>query len=236
MLLLAGLLALAVSATAARCVENTAVRTDSNGYTHVYGEMFNDTDVQGVDITVNARLLDAQGNVIGEKSGPICPPDLAPHGQSMFDIRLDNPNIPAPASFDVRPISGTTLAKPLPDSKVPTLKTYARRLGADVGVAFSLRNQSATPYQNVFGCAAFYDQKGKVISATESLVFEVDDKGNIVGLAVLHPDHPELVAFVAEKVPAEVVLARAWLWIAGPDFAGPHYQPIMTTPITIQAQ
>lgn len=235
----------ALLAFGGRCIDRTSEHVDQDGYTHVTGEMVNDTDIQGTQIMLRARLLDAQGNVIAQKDGPTCPPDTQPHQQSMFDLRFDNPNVPAHASFDVRPISGRTLTSPLPVPQVVVLQTAAERfeglppipgLGVtdkDVIFAFQIRNQSDVSFDGVQGCSAVYDHSGAIIAGTSDEIVEEDPAGNVKP-AVLGPQAFETVFMIARNVPTGPVQVRAWLWFGAKGAATSQYQFITTPFITIQ--
>ena len=121
---LAVVLALAIGA---RCIERTSVYVDKDGYTHIVGEMVNETQVQGTGMMLIGTLYDANGGVIAQKIVPTCPPDTQPNSQIVFDVRFDNPNVPPHTSYDVRPVSGTAQGQPLPNPDVLVLRTYAAR-------------------------------------------------------------------------------------------------------------
>src|ERR1700674_4897725 len=109
------LLCACVLAMAVRCIDRTNTYVDADGYTHITGEMVNDTNIQGTQIMLQGTLYDASDNVVAQKTAPTCPPDTQPNQQTIFDIRFDNPNVPPWTRFDVRPISGKAQASLLPD-------------------------------------------------------------------------------------------------------------------------
>ena len=109
---LAVLVAGAVLAAGARCIENVRVYVDDDGYTHIAGEMYNETDIQGTSIMLRGTLLDAAGNVIAQKDSPICPPDSQPGAQSS--VRKQ----PVEARFEIQTYVARTT--PIPAAKGAT--------------------------------------------------------------------------------------------------------------------
>lgn len=238
-LMLAGVWALG-----ARCIERTSTRVDSDGYTHITGEMVNETDIQATKIMLRGTLYDGQDNVVAQKDSPTCPPDSQPQSQILFDIRFDNPNVQAWTRFDVRPISATTLTAKLPDPDVVILQTDAARfqglppipgLGItdnDVLFQFGVRNRSANRY-TVQACSAVYDNQGAVVFAKQSEILARDAQGH-VGPAVLGSAAPASIFFIARDVPKGPVQVRAWLWFGDKGAATSAYQYVQTPFITIQ--
>jgi hypothetical protein len=240
-LLLVGILALG-----ARCIENTSERVDKDNYTHLMGEFFNDTDIQGTQIMVRGTLFDAANNVVASKDSPICPPDSGPHAQSVFDIRFDNPGVPPHTRFEVRPIAGKTLDVPLPHPNVVVLDTDAIGFEGippipglpfsdeDVFFRFGVRNRSTTEYVGIQACAAAYNNTGKVVAVGIDEVVGADAGGNLISPATL-PYNQRIDLFLSiDEVPPEAVLVRGWLWFGRKGDPTSAYQAIMTPPITIQ--
>lgn len=231
-------------ALGARCIERTSVHVDSDGYTHITGEMVNETDVQATKVMLRGTLYDAQDNVVAQKDAPTCPPDSQPQSQILFDIRFDNPNVPPYARYDVRPISATTLAAKLPDPDVVILQTDAARfeglppipgLGItdnDVLFEFGLRNRSPNRY-TVQACSAVYDNTGAVLYAKQSEILQRDAQGH-VSPAVLGSAGPASIFFIAKDVPKGPVQVRAWLWFGDKGAISSLYQFVQTPFITIQ--
>ncbi|MBF6599330.1 MAG: hypothetical protein IVW36_02330 [Dehalococcoidia bacterium] len=230
-------------AIGARCIDRTSERVDSSGYTHISGEMVNDTNIQGKQIMLRARLLDGQGNVVAQKDGPTCPPDAQPNQQTMFDLRFDNPNVPPHASYDVRPISGITLPQPLPRPQVVVLQTAAVRYetnppfsdltNKDVLFAFNIRNQSDQSYSGIQGCTAVYDQSGNIVFGSSDELTQQSANG-APEPATLGPQNLVSVFMEAKDVPVGPVQVRAWLWF-GPKGAPTSSVQFISTPfITIQ--
>ncbi len=239
LLMLAGAMALG-----ARCIERTSIHVDADGYTHITGEMVNETDVQGTQIMLRGTLYDDQGNVVAQKDSPTCPPDSQPQSQILFDIRFDNPIIPSYARFDVRPISGIALSAKLPDPDVVILQTDAARfqglppipgLGItdnDVLFEFGVRNRSTNVY-TIQACAAVYDNQGNLIKAKEGEVLSRDAAGHL-GPAQLGSSAPATLFFIARDVPKGPVQVRAWLWFGPKGAPTSAYQFVQTPFITIQ--
>jgi hypothetical protein len=241
-LLFAGLALLTLGA---RCVENTHVFVDEEGYTHITGEMYNDTDIQGAAMLLRGTLYDGAGNVIAEKDSAICPPDLQPRSQVLFDIRFDNPGIPPHASYSVRAIGGRALPAPLPDPEVLVLGTDAVRFvgfpqipgfpisDSDVFFRFDVRNRSAQAYTGIQGCSAAYNNEGKIIATDSSEIIQFNEDG-FPETATLENDFPARVFMHVENVPQTAAYVRAWLWFGEADAGTSAFQYIMTQPITIQ--
>lgn len=237
--------AVALFTMGARCIERTSVNVDADGYTHITGEMVNDTDVQGTRVMLRGTLYDANGNVIATKDSPTCPPDTQPLQQTVFDIRFDNPNIPPHASFDVRPISAITLTQPLPNPDVVLFSTEAARfeglppipgLGItdnDVLLFFDGRNRSNVTYQGVQGCSAVYDNKGNVIHVQSTELIQLDETG-FPEPATMDSVGPYSAFMIAENVPRGPVQVRAWIWFGPKDAPTSQYQFVATPMTTIK--
>ena len=76
LLALVTLLVLPLLLMAGKCVDNETLYQDTSGDWHVVGEIHNDTDIWGADMTVGGDLLDADGNVIATTHAPLCPLEL----------------------------------------------------------------------------------------------------------------------------------------------------------------
>jgi hypothetical protein len=232
-------------ALGARCIENTNVYVDPEGYTHLTGEMYNDTDIQGAAIMLRGTLFDAAGNVLAEKDSPICPPDLQPHSQVLFDIRFDNPGIPPHTSFKVGAISGKALDTALPDSQVLVLGTDAIRFigfpyfpefpveDTDVFFRFDIRNRSTTSYTGVQGCSAVYNNQGQVIASDSGELVQFDEDG-FPQTAILTNQFRVTAYMQVSNVPPDAAYVRAWLWFGDKNAGTSAYKFIMTPIITIQ--
>lgn len=219
----------------ARCVENVTVHTDADGFTHISGEMFNDTDSQAVEMVVRGRLLDGQGNVIAEKDARICPPDISPHSQAVFDIEFDQPGLRQHASFDVYPVSGRAIDPPLPDPSILVLSRTANRAGDDVLFVWKMRNRSDTAYAALQGCAAAYNNVGEVVAAESSPFVFLDEEGEPAPEAGFYFEGPVFFWWVMEDVPSEARQVRGWVWIGEETSSTSDYRFLMTPKITIQA-
>ena len=242
---LALLVAGAVLAAGARCIENVRVYVDDDGYTHIVGEMYNETDIQGTSIMLRGTLLDGAGNVIAQKDSAICPPDSQPGAQSMFDIRFDNPNLPPHASYKVNAIGGKVLSQRLTDPNILVLQTDAIRLvnvppipgfpfkDGDVLFQFGIRNRSPQVYQGVQGCAAVYNNMGQIVATDSASLISFTPDGDIVD-AVLGNQYRTDIFMQVLDVPLDASYVRAWLWLGNEGDPTSQYQFIMTPPITLQ--
>ena len=231
----------------ARCIERTSSHVDADGYTHITGEMVNDTETQGVGIILQGTLFDAAGNVVATKTGPTCPPDTQPHQQTVFDLRFDNPNLPPWDHFAVAPIAGQALPAELPDPKMVLFFAEAIRFTApivlpgltisdkDVYFGFDVRNQTDNTYSGgVQGCAAVYDQAGKVVFVVQKELLERTGPTS-VGTVTVKPQELASVFMVAEDVPTGPVQVRAWLWLGPKGAPTSQYQFMSTQMMTIQS-
>lgn len=239
------LLGAAALVLGARCIDRTSTYVDADGYTHITGEMVNDTDIQGTQIMLRGTLYDAAGNVVATKDAPTCPPDTQPRQQTVFDIRFDNPNVPPWTKFDVRPISGKTLTSPLPGPGVVVLLPEAFRFTSpyvtpgltistkDVYFRFRVRNQTNSTISGVQGCAAVYDQAGNVVFVDSTEIIEQNVDGSI-SPATLDAQWLGYVYMVAKDVPAGPVQVRAWLWFGPKGAPTSPVQFVSTSLITIQ--
>jgi hypothetical protein len=211
----------------ARCVENAVVRTDSDGYTYILGEMYNDTDVYGTDIVLRATLYDAAGGVIAAQNvSYTCPGDLSPQSHLGFGVRFDQPHLPPHASFDVRPISGTASAQPPPPLNLEIV-SYSAEFAAEAGkvsVSLTVRNNSSHTVVPAI-CAGMYDDTGKVRS-----ISTVD----------LLTKYPDLTLAPGARTTIDYTLwgqdgatqARSWIWY--PDASGKSlFQPTLTRIVPI---
>lgn len=223
------LLGLSTTALGARCVEHSVVRTDEAGNTYLLGEIFNDTDVQGSEMTFRATLFDAQHAVMAWKDIQIqCPGDLAAHSQIAYGVKFDEPNLPAPASFEVKPIAGKALAEPPP---APGLSVAGASANWESGsrekvfVKLAVRNDgdsTLTPQM----CAVAYDAAGTVRS-----ISPFDPKTRHEN-TTLHPG--DTLAYDFELVGQQgAATVRAWLWFPGSAPGTSSYQPLMTEALGI---
>lgn len=239
------LLCAGVLAVAARCIDRTSTYVDADGYTHITGEMVNDTDIQGTQIMLQGTLFDANGGVVAQKVAPTCPPDTQPHQQTTFDIRFDNPNVPPWTRFEARPISGKAQSSPLPDPQVVLFFSDAIRFTSpplipglpistkDVYFTFRLRNQSSNTYNGLQGCAAIFDSAGNVVFVTSEELTQQNTDGTI-GPAVVGPQALGDVFMLAKNVPVGPVQVRVWLWFGPKGAPTSQYQFISTGMITIR--
>ncbi len=244
-LLLLMFAALAGVALGARCIERTSSYVDKDGYTHITGQMVNDTDTQGTQMMLQGTLFDAAGNVVATKTGPTCPPDSQPHDQTVFDLRFDNPNLPHWDHFSVQPIAGSAVPTPLPNPQVVLFFAEAVRFTSplvlpgftvtpdDVFFAFRVRNQTNNAYPAMQGCAAVYDQTGRVTFVNSSEILAQDASGNVVP-ASLGPQELNEIFWRMPNVPTGPVQVRAWIWFGQKGAPTSQYQFVETQMMTIQ--
>ncbi len=238
------LAAVGVAAMGARCIEKPYVYVDGDGYTHITGRMVNDTDIQGASIMLRGTLFDANNNVIASKDSPICPPDLKPFSEAIFDIRFDNPGIPPHARFSVQAISGTALSAPKPNPDVVLFSAEAIRLenipfapgilpfdSNDVLFGFEVRNRTNNSYP-IQGCSAVFDNQGNIVHAQSVELVQFDEDFGI-SPAVMGPQAHSFVTMIAEDVPRGPVQVRAWLWFGRQGDPTSQWQYVETNYITI---
>lgn len=240
------LLALGAFALGAKCIDRTSTYVDADGYTHITGEMVNDSNIQGTNIMLRGTLLDDAGNVVATKDAPTCPPDTQPHQQTAFDIRFDNPSVPPWTHFNVRPISGKALEAPLADPKVTLQFADANRYTSpivvpgltispkDVRLSFQLRNQTNNTYDGLQGCAAVIDQHGNFVFVVSKELLQQNEDG-LLGPAVVGPQALGIVTMIAPDVPAGPVQVRAWLWFGKKGDPTSAYQFVATGLITLRS-
>lgn len=239
------LIAIGVAALGARCIEKPYVYVDKDGYTHITGRIVNDTDIQGAAIMLRGTLYDANNNIIATKDAPICPPDLKPFSESIFDIRFDNPGVPPHARFTVQAISGQALAAPKPTSDVVLFSSQAIRFdnipfapgilpfdSDDVLFGFEVRNRTNNTYP-VQGCSAVFDNQGNIVHAQSVELVSFDEDFNI-SPARLGPQELSFVTMIAEDVPRGPVQVKAWLWFGNKGDATSQWQYVETSLITIR--
>jgi hypothetical protein len=232
---------------AGKCIDRTSVYVDADGYTHLVGQMNNDTSIQGTSIVLRGTLYDAQDNVIATKDAPTCPPDTQPNTQSLFDIRFDNPGVPPHARYTVQAISGKAMSAALPDPDVVILQNEAIRYEGippipgfpitdnDVLFRFGVRNRGDHAYPGIQGCAAVYDHFGNVIYAESTEIVSFDEDGNI-SPATLGNQAPGTIYMIAKDVALGPVQVRAWIWFGPKGSSTSAYQYVETPLMTIQTR
>src|SRR2546423_15231901 len=65
------LLVVGAMALGARCIDRTSTYVDADGYTHITGEMVNDTNVQGTKIMLVGTLFNGDA-IVAQKVSPTC--------------------------------------------------------------------------------------------------------------------------------------------------------------------
>ena len=211
-LVIGGLVLGAMFALGARCIENESVYVDSDGYTHIVGNMANETDVSASTVTLSATLFDANGNVLSTTTGLLCPMSVQPHSQTAFELRFPEPNLPAYSRYEVRPISGTTIDAALPASLLAFEDLAAYRVRNTLAVAGAIRNDNNVAFTEVMYCAAAYDDAGRMIKMQWSpLPGTPLSPGQSLRLPIVWPDLPaaatEIVVWVAVGPTAQWVMS-----------------------------
>ena len=228
-LFVTAMLGFALTAMGARCIENVAVRKDDAGNTYLLGEIYNDTDVQGVGLTLRATLYDDAHNVIASKDTLMCPANLQPHGITGYAVKFDEQNLNY-SSFDVRPTAGKTLDQPLPVPQLQVEKVAAEFVtsGTDqhgVNVTLLVRNTGASAYASPQLCLVAYDTSGKVrsFSPIDPKLFHAD--------TALSPGKTTDLS-VSLRGQVDAVRLRVWVWFPDSPTAS-LYQPLMTDALPI---
>ena len=143
---------LALSLTAAKCIENDSLYVDGEGYTHIVGNMTNETDVSATSVTLSGTLYDAAGNVIAQTTADVCPLSVQPQIQNAVDLRFAERNLPAAARYEVRPIAGYTIPAPLPSGNLTLAGMAAYRVSGTLAVSGSVRNDGAMSFTELRYC------------------------------------------------------------------------------------
>jgi hypothetical protein len=207
---------------AARCIENTSLRRGSDGDWHIYGEIHNETDVQGAEILVVGTLLDADGNVMATGQTGICPFELSPGTFSVYDIAFHNSAaLPQPASFKVNVLSGKALEAALPPLDATLQNLDATRSGDTVTITGSVRANKNYP-GDYSGCAAFYDGGGKVVQQI-----------TIFGFGGLTAGDTQPLELPLPLVPADASSVRFWIVGPGSEPLESNYRAVMSGSIAI---
>jgi hypothetical protein len=218
--------ALGIAGVGARCIENVTVRIDGDGYTYLLGEIYNDTEIQGSEMVLQATLFDGGHNVIATKAVDVmCPGDLAPHSHSAYAVRFDQPGLPPYASYEVRPVAGRALAEPASASGVEILSASAhwtpRTARENVAISVSARNGGAHAVTGVALCGVTYDGEGRVRSVTS--------QQRAVTIAAGDTKRFDFTL----RGQGGAATARAWLWFPGPTPGTSRYLPLITDPLPI---
>jgi hypothetical protein len=215
--LLIGLTTFAVLAGAARCIENDSVYVDHDGYTHIVGNMTNETDVSASTVTLSGRLFDENGNVIAETTAVACPMSVQPHSQNAFDLRFPQPGLPASARYEVRPIAGTTIDHALPASHLTFAQFLAYRGNGTLNAAGFVHNGGSIAYPDAMYCAAAYNADGRVVMVQSSPLEGLLSPGQSLRVPVVWFELPDAATYLV-------------VWVS----AGPSEQWIVTDHIPIQ--
>jgi hypothetical protein len=199
----------------ARCVEHDALVRGDDGNWHVYGELFNETDIQGVDLIVQASIFDANGNLLGTATSPTCPGALSPGKPVVYDITFaGTEGTPKPASYKINVVNGAVLATPLLElDVVPTFEAYESGDGDKVVTTLP---EGAAASGAFFQCLALYDPSGNVIAV-------IDKSTSITteGTQTLRRTR-----YVDSGTYPDAATARVWVWRVKPT--GEASQPAVS--------
>jgi hypothetical protein len=181
-------LAIAATALGAKCLENGGLQFDPDGKPHLYGEIHNETDVQGLDIELTGVVFDVNGNELASNTAIMCPGSLSPGTFSVYDILVDTPG--AIASHRVNVTSGTASSDSLPalggtfgpTNTIARYNAAAQDYELDFDGAFTFTEPAPTPLSFTY-CVALYNSAGRVIGllphlqvfATTQILFRTTD-------------------------------------------------------------
>ena len=225
LLALVTLVVLPLLLMAGKCVDNETLYQDTGGDWHVVGEIHNDTDIWGADMTVGGDLLDADGNVIATTHAPLCPLELKAHSFDGFDLHFPSSSGLHPASYAIHMTGGHTVDQALPDSGLSLDGFTATRQAGAVHISGTVAT-THTYSRILTGCIAFYNSTGKVVMHITAINF---------GLTLpLVAGTPQPVSFPIPGVPSNATSIK--LWLAG-DSATPlasDYAAVMTDGIAIR--
>lgn len=221
-LLLVFLLTCSLFFLAAKCVENDTLRRGPDGDWHIYGEIHNETDVQGVEIIVQATLFDGDGNVLATGQAPICPYELSPGQVSVYDIDFHNSaSVPQPANYRINVMSGKALASALPQLDADLTDLSASRSGDTVTITGSVSANQNYP-GDFSGCAAFYDSAGTVIQ-----------QFTVFGFGALPSGVSQDLELPLPQIPGDAQTVRFWLVGPGSSPLSSDYVAVMSGAIPI---
>jgi hypothetical protein len=233
LLFVLGLVSGSLLFASARCIERDTVRRGPDGDWHIYGEIHNETDIQGVDMLLRGTLFGPGGNVIGTGQARTCPASLSPDSLSVYDIRInDSTSVPQPASHQINVLSGRTLVDPLPKLDVELTNIYSSISRTNGNF---MAHATLTPDQANAGrwgiCVAFYDAAEQVVAVDTYYTGVNAPPAGPAGQPV------ELAAYyvnVFNVAPREIAKVRLLIWLEGQDGAfSSSYQGLVTDLIPI---
>jgi len=230
--LLAGLLlaSLSVFLMSAKCIENDTVRRGSNNDWTIFGEIHNETDIQGVEILLRGTIFDDDGNAVGVAQARTCPGELSPNSIAVYGIRFnESQTVPQPARHQVNVLSGRAQGEPLPELEAALSDVSVVEVnGTDLRYRFTYVADEA--YEGgVHGCIAWYDAAGEVVAVSTLLVKgSAAEPGVAVDFDAEHPDYRQEFG--------EIAAVRFWVYVDDPDVSvnASRFQAIMTDKVPIQ--
>ncbi len=222
----------------ARCIDHESLRKGPDGDWHLYGEIHNDTNVQGTQILLQGTLYDPSGRVMAVGQTYICPGDLSPGTFSVYDIRFkDSSAIVGPFARKINVLSGKAVPEhlpPLPVTDVNFTTTATRAFDGSVNweIVFKYSPPLTGPVSSgsMAGCVAFYDASGNVVSV------EGPDTPGIGGFHI--SGYSQIVRDMDPTVPADAVSFRGLFWFPHSDsaFFESDYAPVISDAVTIPAE
>jgi hypothetical protein len=168
-ILILALLGTSVLGVSATCLEHDSVRKAGDGNWHIFGEIHNETDVQGIEMALKGTLVYENGTQIVSDVVSMCPTDLSPGTYSVYDVSFENSGqLARPDDHKVNVVSGKVATETLPalEGGFTELESHVMNNGnAPQGYAFSstflhpAAVEKVTRYQH---CTVFYDGDGEV--------------------------------------------------------------------------
>jgi hypothetical protein len=227
----------------AKCLENDSLRIGEDGNWHVYGEIHNETDVQGLDMVLNGAVFDAAGQQIAVAQALMCPASLSPGTFSVYDIGFVLPAGVAPDTHQVNVVQGTADSEPLPAlmgafHDITTAAQFyqgpARDKIAYQGT-FTLAESELTaiqpgePAPRFMYCTALYDDDGDVIGLIPPTARETFAD---ISLTTKKGTAPITTPSDSEFISRDAVTLRFIVWRVSPEGA-PLSAPAISDPVVI---
>ncbi|HXK34477.1 MAG TPA: FxLYD domain-containing protein [Dehalococcoidia bacterium] len=173
-----GLLAtLAVAATAATCVVRNVRITVIDDDAVVAGEMFNDSGVDILNHEILVAFLDKDNDLIDTASVVPCPRSLQ-DGTSSFFAASDSTIDPDDVKNSLWRINFNNSFKvgQTEDSDITISNVFARRLGDDLKVTGTVKNNGEDELEDVVVCIVVRDEDGKVVTVgKDASVSDLDE-------------------------------------------------------------
>ena len=205
---------LSIFLMSAKCIENDTVRRGSEDDDwHIYGEMHNETDIQGAQMFLQGTLLNADGSSLTSARVATCPRELSPGSLSVFDVRFEGSSaLQEPTGHKVNVASGKALDQPLPKLNLISSGTATKTLSTlEVIIKYRNSEPQAAPLSM---CLAMYDAGGSVVQMYPGGSFTI-----FLGPAKVDADSASALTLPATSLAVEATQIRYWIWLLGPDAA-----------------